>query len=111
MKISTFIVLLATACLAQNATAIRVTEGTAETTAAPSPSASSEHEGLIEKVDLGGRAMIVDGVRYSFSAASVTVHGASPLTLGKNDRIRFKVQSESGQGRIVEIWLISAARH
>lgn len=110
MKISTLGAMLLALIMAQNAAAIQVV-GEQSQAAAPSQAASSEREGAIEKIDLGGRIMVVGGVRYSFSASSTPVHGASPLALRKNDRIRFKVLNESGKERIMEIWLTSAAPH
>lgn len=111
MKISTLGAMLLALIMAQNASAIQVV-GEQSQAAAPSlQTASSEREGAIEKIDLGGRVMVVGGVRYLFSATATPVHGASPLALRKNDRIRFKVLNESGKERIMEIWLTSAAPH
>ena len=110
MKISTLGAMLLALIMAQNAAAIQVV-GEQSQAAASSQAASSEREGAIEKIDLGGRIMVVGGVRYSFSASTTPVHGASPLALRKNDRIRFKVLNKSGKERIMEIWLTSAAPH
>lgn len=111
MKISTHIAVLLALVTVQNAAAIQVMGEQSQAAASSSQSASNGREGAIEKIDLGGRIMVVGGVRYLFSAATTPVHGASPLALKKNDRIRFKVLNESGTERIIEIWLISAAQH
>lgn len=110
MKISTYIVMLFALVMTQNAGAIQVTGEQEKASAAASQTASSERAGSIEKIDLGGRIMVVDGVSYLFSASTASVHGASSLALKKNDRIRFKVLNESGSERIIEIWLISAPK-
>ena len=111
MKISTHVAMLLALVMAQNAAAIQVVGEQGQAAAGSSQTASNEREGAIDKIDLSGRIMVVGGVRYLFSAATTPVHGASPLALGKNDRIRFKVLNESGMERIIEIWLITAAKH
>jgi hypothetical protein len=111
MKISTHVAMLLALVMAQNAAAIQVVGEQSQAAAPPSQTASNEREGAIDKIDLSGRIMVVGGVRYLFSAVTTPVHGASPLALGKDDRIRFKVLNESGTERIIEIWLITAAKH
>ncbi len=111
MKISTHIAILLTLVMTQNAGAIQVAEEQGKTAASPSQTASSEREGFIGKIGLGGNTMVVDGRSYSFSLATTSVHGTRLLALRKNDRIRFKTLTQSGTEQIVEIWLISAAQH
>jgi hypothetical protein len=112
MKTSTYIAMLLALVVTQNASAIRVAGEQDQTAAAPSSQAASfEREGAIGKIDLNDRIMVVNGVRYSFSIAALTVHGTSLLALKKNDRIRFKALNESGKERIIEIWLIPMAQH
>jgi hypothetical protein len=111
MKISTHVAMLLALVMAQNAAAIQVVGEQSQAAAPSSQTAGNEREGAIDKIDLSGRIMVVGGVRYLFSAATTPVHGASPLALGKNDRVRFKVLNESGTERIIEIWLITAAKH
>lgn len=111
MKISTHVAMLLALVMAQNAAAIQVVGEQSQAAAPSSQTASNEREGAIDKIDLSGRIMVVGGVRYLFSAATIPIHGASPLALGKNDRIRFKVLNESGTERIIEIWLITEAKH
>lgn len=110
MKISTHIAMLFVMAVAQNAAAIQVIGEQSQAAASPPQSANNEREGAIEKIDLGDRIMVVGGVRYLFFAATTPIHGASPLALKKNDRIRFKVLNESGMERIMEIWLSSPAQ-
>ena len=111
MKISIHIAMLLALVATQNAGAIQVVEEQSKAPVSPSQTASNEREGTIDKIDLGSRVMIVDGVRYFFSATTTSVHGASPLALKKTNRIRFKVLNESGAERIAEIWLIPVAQH
>lgn len=110
MKISTHVVMFLALIVTHNAGAIQVVGEQGKSATSSSQTASNEREGSIERIDLGGRIMVVDGVRYFFSASTTSIHGASPLALGKNDRIRFKVLNESGMERIIEIWLISAGQ-
>lgn len=110
MKISTHIAVLLALMATQNAGAIQVVGEQGKVPVSPSQTASNEREGIIEKIDLGGRIMVVDGVRYFFSATTTSVHGTSPLALKKNDHIRFKVLNEPGAERIAEIWLMPVAQ-
>lgn len=92
--------------LTQNASAIQVV-GEQGNAASPSLQAASvKREGVIQKIDLGSKTMVVDGVSYGFSIATTIVHDSRLLALRKNDRIRFKLLNDSGKERITEIWLI-----
>lgn len=97
--------------LTQNAEAIRLVGEQSEAAATSSQTTSYEREGRIERIDTVSRHMVIGGMSYIISANTASVHGASLLSLKKNDRIRFKVLNESGTERIIEIWLISAAQH
>ena len=70
--------------------------------------------GTIERIDFGANAMVVDGVTYVFSGASVVVHASDPavngnaLKLRKGNLIRFAVRKEPNSTReqITEIWVL-----
>lgn len=111
MKISTHIAMLLALVATQNADAIQVAGEQSNAAVSLPQAVNNERKGSIGKIDLDSRIMVVDGLSYFFSIASLSVHGTSLLALKRNDRIRFKVLNESGKERIIEIWLISTAQH
>ena len=76
--------------------------------------AFTEPRGTIDRIDLGSNTLVVGGVAYVFSGASVVVHASDPavngnaLKLRKGDRIRFAVRKEpnAARERITEIWVL-----
>jgi hypothetical protein len=76
--------------------------------------AFTQPQGTIERIDLGSNTMVVGGVAYLFSGASVVVHASDPMVNGnalklrKGDRIRFAVRKEANatRERITEIWVL-----
>jgi len=76
-----------------------------------------ERGGTINSIDAAGKSMIVDGVRHTFSAMPVKVHGlvgkgqgkAVELKAGMQIRFNSSKHNFSAQDQVIEIWITSEA--